>query len=90
MSLTNVDNLTYHGSIDLGSGAESVSVVLDTGSVGLAVMDTACTTNCAAATYTETSSTDYSATATGWSYTYKTSQAEIIGSKPQVSRRRIR
>ena len=73
VSLTNVDNLTYHGSLSLGSATEAVSVVFDTGSVGLAVMGTACTTNCAAATYTETSSTDYSATATGWTRTYKTS-----------------
>ena len=76
VALTNVDNLTYHGSLTLGSASEAVSVVFDTGSTGLAVQGTACTTNCAASTYTETGSSDYSPTATAFSATYKTSEAE--------------
>ena len=76
VSLTNVDNLTYVGDLSMGSAAEAVSVVFDTGSLGLAVQGSACVTNCAADTYDETGSSDYSATATGWSRTYRTSQAE--------------
>ena len=76
VSLTNVDNLTYVGDLTMGSASEAVSVVFDTGSLGLAVQGSSCTSNCAADTYDETGSSDYSATATGWSRTYRTSQAE--------------
>jgi hypothetical protein len=76
VSLTNVDNLTYVGDLTMGSASEAVSVVFDTGSLGLAVQGSSCVTNCAADTYDETGSSDYSATATGWSRTYRTSQAE--------------
>ena len=37
VSLTNVDNLTYVGDLTMGSASEAVSVVFDTGSLGLAV-----------------------------------------------------
>ena len=76
VSLTNVDNLVYHGSLTMGSASEAVAVVFDTGSLGLAVQGTGCTTNCASTTYTETGSSDYSATATPASMTFRTSQAE--------------
>ena len=76
VSLTNVDNLVYHGSLTMGSASEAVAVVFDTGSLGLAVQGTSCTTNCASTTYTETSSTDYSATANPITKTFRTSQAE--------------
>ena len=76
VSLTNVDNLTYHGSLTMGSASEAVAVVFDTGSLGLAVQGTGCTTNCASTKYTESGSTDYSPTATPASMTFRTSQAE--------------
>jgi len=58
----------------MGSGDASVSVVFDTGSLGLAVQGSACTTNCAASVYDETGSTHYAAGSDPWTYTYKNSE----------------
>lgn len=43
----------------MGSAGTSVNVVFDTASIGLAVMGSTCTTNCAATVYDETGSSDY-------------------------------
>lgn len=58
----------------MGSDDQSINVVFDTGTLGLAVQGSACTTNCAAALYDETVSG--SAGSTPWTYTYKSSQTE--------------
>ena len=72
--LANADNLIYTGALTMGSTDASVNVVFDTGSLGLAVQGSTCTTNCAAAVYDETSSTAYVAGSTAWARTYKNSQ----------------
>jgi len=71
-SVTNVDELTYYASLDMGSGPAGVNVVFDTGNLGLAVQGSSCVTDCAAAVYDETSSTNYSPGSTAWTHTYKT------------------
>ena len=70
-TLTNVDNLTYHGAINMGDPDTAVSVVFDTGSLGLAVQGPACTTNCAVTTYNAVGSADYVADTTAWTHVYK-------------------
>jgi hypothetical protein len=53
--------MNYLADLTMGSASATVKVVLDTSSIGLAVMGSGCTTNCVDASllYAEGSSTDY-------------------------------
>ena len=60
----------------MGDSDTAVSVVFDTGSLGLAVQGSACTTNCAGTVYNAAGSGSYVAGSTPWSHTYETNQQE--------------
>ena len=64
--------MNYLATLVMGSGSTNVKVIVDTGSVGLAVMGTPCSPNCAATLYDQTGSVDYTEVGAGsaWSYTY--------------------
>ena len=74
-TFANADNMNYLADLTMGSASATVKVVLDTSSVGLAVMGSACTTNCVdpSLLYAEGSSTDYVNDGASHSHQYRNS-----------------